>query len=103
MLSHPTRHIPPHTCFVKDNETAIHRIMKGRSPHVPLASSTKRDHLDWFFAPMNLDPSSSVRHVNTNQQIANILVKSSFTRDNWIELLDLFGTLSDRDTHFRNI
>ena len=49
-------------------------------------------NLDWLVDSVNLDSNISVKHVHTNQQIADF-VTTSLTRDKWNELIILFGCL----------
>ena len=47
-----------------------------------------RDYLVWFFDRTNLEP--GIKR-NTNQQIAGILTKGSFSRERWSQLTHLFN------------
>ena len=74
----------------EDNEAVIKMIMKGRSPTMRHVSRTHRVSLDWLFDRINLDPKIQIKHIDTKNQLADILTKGSFTRDEWNHLLTLF-------------
>ena len=73
----------------EDNEALIKMIIKGRSPTVRHVSRTHRDALDWLFDRINLDP--QIKNIDTKHQLADILTKGNFTRDDWNHLLNLFN------------
>ena len=50
--------------------------------------------LDWLFDRINLDPKIHVKYVDTKNQLADILTKGSFSRDEWNHLLCLFNIMS---------
>ena len=54
-------------------------------------SRTHRVTLDWLFVRINLDPKSQVRYIDTKHQVADMLTKGNFTRDEWNNLLRLFN------------
>ena len=54
-------------------------------------SRTHRVALDWLFDKINLDPKIQMRYIDTKQQLADILTKGNFTRDEWNNLLHLFN------------
>ena len=60
-------------------------IMKGRSPTMRHVSRTHRVALDWLFDRINLDP--KIQIIDTKNQLADILTKGTFTRDEWNHLL----------------
>ena len=62
----------------EDNEALIKIIIKGRSPTMRHVSRTHRVALDWLFNKINF-------------QLADILTKGHFTRDEWNHLLCLFN------------
>ena len=71
-------------------------LIKGRSSHIRHVYRTHRVNLDWFFFERdNLNSNNTVTNGQTNQQIADILTKGSFTRDTWNELMSLFGIVSE--------
>ena len=75
----------------EDNEAVIKMIMKGRSPTMRHVSRTHRVALDWLFDRINLDPKIQIKHIDTKNQLADILTKGNFTRDEWNHLLTLFN------------
>ena len=74
-----------------DNEAVIKMIMKGRSPTMRHVSRTHRVALDWLFDRINLEPKIQIKYIDTKNQLADILTKGSFTRDEWNHLLTLFN------------
>ena len=54
-------------------------------------SRTHRVALDWLFDRINLDPKIQIKYIDTKNQLADILTKGSFTRDEWNHLLCLFN------------
>ena len=54
-------------------------------------SRTHRVALDWLFDRINLDPKIQIKYIDTKNQLADILTKGSFTRDEWKHLLNLFN------------
>ena len=77
----------------EDNEAEIKMITKGRSPTIMRhVSGTHRVALDWLFDRINLDPKIQIKYIDTKNQLANILTKGNFTRDEWNHLLCLFNT-----------
>ena len=75
----------------EDNEAVIKIIVKGRSPTMRHERRTHRVSLDWLFDRINLDPKKQKRYFDTKHQIADILTKGHFTRDEWNNLLQLFN------------
>ena len=75
----------------EDNEAVIKMIMKGRSPTMRLVSRTHRVALDWLFDRINLDPKIQIKYIDTKNQLADILTKENFSRDEWNHLLTLFN------------
>ena len=67
--------------------------IKGKSPYMRDMSRTHRVDLDWLCERINVDSNICVKYVHTNQQIADMLMKASFTRDSSSELMILFGTV----------
>ena len=74
-----------------DNEAVIKMIIKGRSPTMRHVSRTHRVALDWLFDRINLDPKIQIKYIDTKNQLADILTKGNFTRDEWNHLLTLFN------------
>ena len=54
-------------------------------------SRTHRVALDWLFDRINLDSEIQIRYIDTKHQLADILTKGNFTRDDWNNLLHLFN------------
>ena len=75
----------------EDNEAMIKMIIKGRSPTMRHVSRTHRVALDWLFERINLDPKNQIKYFDTENQLAYILNKGNFTRDEWNHLLCLFN------------
>ena len=75
----------------EDNEAVIKMIMKGRSPTMRHVSRTHRVALDWLFDRINLDPKIQIKYIDTKNQLADILTRGSFTRDECNHLLSLFN------------
>ena len=75
----------------EDNEAVIKMIIKGRSPTMRHVSRTHRVALDWLFDRINLDSKIQIKYIDTKTQLADILTKGNFTRDEWNHLLCLFN------------
>ena len=75
----------------EDNEALIKMIIKGRSPTMTHVSRTHRFALDWLFDRINLDSNIQIRYIDTKHQLADILTKGNFTRDEWNDILHLFN------------
>ena len=75
----------------EDNEAVIKMIIKGTSPTMRHVSRTHRVALDWFFDRINLDSKIQIKYIDTKNQLADILTKRNFTRDEWNHLLCLFN------------
>ena len=73
----------------EDNEAVIKMIIKGRSPTMRHVSRTHRVALDWLFDRINLDSKIQIKYIDTKNQLADILTKANFTRDEWNHLLCL--------------
>ena len=82
----------------EDNEAVIKMIINGRSPSMRHVSRTHRVALDWLFDRINLDPKIQIKYIDTKNQVADILTKGNFTRDEWNHLLCLFNI-----SHFSSI
>ena len=67
----------------------IQMIIKGRSATMRHVSRTHRVALVWL--RMNLDCKFQIRYLDTKHQLADILTKGNFTRDEWNFLLHLFN------------
>ena len=75
----------------EDNEAVIKMIIKGRSPTMRHVSRTHRVALHWLFDRINLDSKVQIKYIDTKNQLADILTKGNFTRDEWNHLLSLFN------------
>ena len=93
-------HIPSNTmhsgagallCVFEDNEAVIKMIIKSRSFTMRHVSRTHRVALDWLFVRIKLHPKIQIRYIDSKHQIADILSKWNFTRDEWNNLLHLFN------------
>ena len=82
----------------EDNEAVIKMIIKGKSPTMRHVSRTHRVALDWLFDRINLDPKIQIKYIDTKNQLADILTKGNFTRDEWNHLLCFFNI-----SHFSSI
>ena len=78
-------------CVFEDNEAMIKMIVEGRSLTMRHVSRTHRVALDWLFDRINLDSKIQVKYIDTKNQLADILTKGNFTRDEWNHLLSLFN------------
>ena len=65
----------------EDNEAVIKMIIEGRSPTMRHVSRTHRVALDWLLDRINLDPKIRIKYIDTENQLADILTKGNFTRD----------------------
>ena len=70
----------------EDNEAVIKMIIEGRSPTMRHVSRTHRVALDWLIDRINLDPKIQIKYIDTKNQLADILTKGNFTRDEWNHL-----------------
>ena len=75
----------------EDNEAVIKMIIKGKSLTMRHVSRTHRVALDWLFDRINLDSKLQIKFIDTKNQLADILTKRNFTRDEWNHLLSLFN------------
>ena len=70
----------------EDNEAVIKVIINGRSPAMRRVSRIHRVALDWLFDGINLDPKIQIKYFDTKNQLADMLTKGNFTRDEWNHL-----------------
>ena len=75
----------------EDNEAVIKMIIKERSPTMRHVSRTHRVALDWLFDRINMDSKIQIKYIDTKNQLADILTKGNFTRNEWNHLLSLFN------------
>ena len=78
------------TCL-KTTKPVIKMIIKGRSPTMRHVSRTHRVALDWLFDRINVDPKIQIKFIGTKNQLADILTKGNFTRDEWNHRLCMFN------------
>ena len=71
---------------------------KAGSPTMRHVSRTRRVALEWLFDRINLDPKIQIKYVDTKHQLADMLTKGNFTRDEWNNLLLLCSI-----SHFSSI
>ena len=58
-------------------------------------SRTHRVALDWLFDRINLDSKIQIKYIDTKNQLADILTKGTFTRDElWDLIVSVFGNIS---------
>ena len=81
-----------------DNEAVIKMIIKSRSPTMRHVSRIRRVALDLLLDRIYFDPEIQIRYIDTKHQLADILTKGNFTRDEWNNLLHLFNI-----SHFSSI
>ena len=55
-------------------------------------SRTHRVALDWLCDRVNLDPKIQIKYIDTKNQLADMLTKGNFTRDDWNHLVCLFNS-----------
>ena len=75
----------------QDSEAVIEMIIKDKSPTMRHVSRTHRVSVDWLFDRINLDPKIQIRFIDSKHQMADILKKGNFTRDERNNLLHLFN------------
>ena len=75
----------------EDNEAVIKMIIQGRCPTMRHVSRTHKVALDWLFDRINLQSKIQIKYIDTKNQLADILTKGNFTRDEWNHLLCLFN------------
>ena len=75
----------------EDNKAVIKMSIKGRSPTMRHVSRTHRVALHGLFDRINLDPKIQIKYIDTKKQLADMLTKGNFTRDEWNHLLCLFN------------
>ena len=75
----------------EDNGAVIKMIITRKSPTMRHVSRTHRVALDWLFDRINLDSEIQIKYIDTKNQLADMLTKGNFTRDEWNHLLCLFN------------
>ena len=81
--------------FFEDNEAVVKMLVEGRSPTMRHVSRTHRGALDWL-TDLIWTPKIQIKYVNTKHQLADMLTKENFTRDEWNSLVCLLNI-----SHFR--
>ena len=103
-------HVPPSTKMssgsaklyvFEDNEAVIKMCIKGRSPTMRHVARTHRVDLDWLIERVKLDPGVRIKFVGTDEQMADMLTKSSFTVAKWENLMGLHQIGPSWDTGWR--
>ena len=87
----------------EDNEAVIKMIIKGRSLSMRHVSRTHRVALDCLFDRINLDPKIQIKYIDTKHQLADMLTKGNFTRDEWNHLLCFFNISHFSSTNFLEV
>ena len=77
----------------EDNEVVIEDDYQWEEPPSTMrhVSRTHRVAFDWWFDGINLDTKIQITYTDTKNQLADILTKGNFTRDEWNHLLNLFN------------
>ena len=57
-------------------------------------SRTHRVALDWLFDRINWDPKIQIKYTDTKNQLADILTKGSFSKNEWNHFLCFFNIMS---------
>ena len=79
-------------CMCLKTTRAVNKmITKGRSLTMTHVSRTHRVALDWLSDRINLDSKIQIKYIDTKNQLADILAKGNFTRDEWNHHLCLFN------------
>ena len=78
----------------EDNEALIRMIIKGRSPTMRHVSRNHRFALDWWLDRINLDWKFKSNTFDTKNQLADILTKENFTRDERDHILQLLNLMN---------
>ena len=65
-----------------------------RSPTMRHVSRTHRVALDRLFDRIKLELKIQIKYVDTKNQLADMVTKGSFTRDEWNRLLRLFNIMN---------
>ena len=93
--------------ILEENGSVIKMIMKGRSPMMRHVSRTHRAALDGSCDRINLDPKIQIKYVDTKNQLADLLTKGCFTRDEWCTLLlrpfNIMNLSMFSRSHFRSV
>ena len=85
-------HCETQLSIFEDNEAVIKMIIKGRCPTMRHVSRTHR--VAFVFDRINLDSKIQIKFVHTKNQLADMLTKGSFTKDEWDHLLRLLNIMN---------
>ena len=77
--------------FLKIMKPWLKLIIKSWSPTMRQESRTHRVALDWLFDRIDLDPNIRIGYIDTKHQVADMLTKGNFSRDEWNNLPHLFN------------
>ena len=80
--------------FLKTTKLSSRWLSKDEVQQWDTCPRTHRVALDWLFDRINLEPKIQIKYVDTKNQLADMLTKESFTRDEWNHLLRLFNIMS---------
>ena len=80
--------------FLKTVKLSSKWLEKGRSPTMRHVSRTHRVAQVRLFDRIGLDPEIQIKYVDTKNQLADKLVKGSFTRDEWEHLFRLLSIIN---------
>ena len=69
-------------------------IIKGRSPTMRHVSRNHRVAIDWSFDSINSDSKIQIKYADTKNQLADMLTKGTFTRDDWDHLVRLLNIMN---------
>ena len=83
-----------HLYTFENYEAVIKMIIMGRSPTARHVSRTHRVALGWLFDRVNLDPKIQIKYVDTKNQLADMVIKGNFTRDDRNHFLRLFNIMN---------
>ena len=83
-----------HSSRARRPQAAIKMIIKGRSPTMRHVSRTHRVAPDGLFGRVKFDPMIQIKYVDTKNQLADMLTKGSFIRDEWNHLLRLSNIMN---------
>ena len=75
--------------MLEDNDPVIQILIKGRATQLRHCPRVHRVNIDATYERIRCDPGIYLRHWPTQYQMADILTKGSFTKQQWDELLDL--------------
>ena len=75
----------------EDNETVIKMIIKGKKPYNDTCFQNPQSCSWLVFRSNQFGPKIQIKYIDTKNQLADILTKGNFTRDEWNHLLCLFN------------